>query len=110
MKQRVDGSWNDTSLIATFLNTCCKTIQFDVENVSQLIAKVEPMVSGGRHSASFNLDATVITLIVLAVLASRFKARKAEWSLIEKKAKKYLLQQGGMDRVETTLAQILLPL
>lgn len=48
------------------------------------------MVSGGRHSASFNIDATVITLIVLAILASRFNARKAEWSLIEKKAKKYL--------------------
>jgi 6-phosphogluconate dehydrogenase (decarboxylating) len=90
MKQRVDGSWNDTSLIATFLNTCCKTIKFDVENVSQFIAKVEPLVSSGRHSASFNIDATVITLIVLAVLASRFKARKAEWSLIERKAKKYL--------------------
>jgi hypothetical protein len=90
MRQRVDGSWNDTSLIATFLNTCCKTIKFDVENVSQFIAKVEPLVSSGRHSASFNIDATVITLIVLAVLASRFKARKAEWSLIERKAKKYL--------------------
>jgi hypothetical protein len=90
MRQRVDGSWIDTSFIATFLNTCCKTIKFDVENVSQFIAKVEPLVSSGRHSASFNIDATVITLIVLAVLASRFKARKAEWSLIERKAKKYL--------------------
>jgi hypothetical protein len=90
MKQRVDGSWNEKSLIATFLNTCCKTIKFNVGNVSQLIAKVEPLVSGGGHSASFNIDATVITLIILAVLASRFKARKAEWSLIERKAKKYL--------------------
>ena len=48
------------------------------------------MVFGGRHPPSFNIDAAVITLIVLAVLASRFKARKAELSLIERKAKKYL--------------------
>lgn len=89
----MDGSWNDSSIIATFLNTCCKTIKFDVENVSQLIAKVEPLVSSleqKKASASFSLDSTIFTLIILAILSARFKARRTEWSLIEKKAKKYL--------------------
>ena len=55
-------------------------------------------------SASFNPEVVIITIAVLAILTSRFKASRSEWSMIEKKAKKYLSQY--IEKTETLIAQV----
>ena len=78
--QRIDGSWTDKSLVATFLNTCCSSLKFSDSNLSQFLSTVTPLLKVGSQDA-------LVSLIVLAILHQKFKDRRNEWNLLEKKAK-----------------------
>ena len=102
MAQRIDGSWTDKSLVATFLNTCCTSLKFSDSNLSQFLSTVTPLLKVDSEGA-------MVTLILLAILHLKFKNRRNEWNLIEKKAKKYLSQSGGIANVESAMGLIILP-
>jgi hypothetical protein len=80
MGQKIDGSWTEKSIVATFLNTCCSSLKFSDSNLSQFLSQVTPLLK-------VNSEAALVTLIVLALLNQKFKDRKNEWTLLEKKAR-----------------------
>jgi len=80
MGQKIDGSWTEKSLIATFLNTCCSSLKFSESNLSQFLSTVTPLLK-------VNSEGALVTLIVLAILHQKFKDRRNEWNLLEKKAR-----------------------
>lgn len=56
------------------------------------------------------MESVLITLTIIAILNAKFKSRRAEWNLIERKAKKYITSlQGGLLKVESLLASFRIP-
>ncbi len=102
MQQRVDGSWIDKSLIATYVNTCCTSLSLNPENVPNLWKTVKPLLK-------VSTEDVLITFVILAVLSLAFKARKKEWNLIDKKARKYL-ETKGIEKIDALIASVNLPL
>ena len=81
--QRIDGSFTPSTAIG---------------NKKLLESKLPEAIEGIENSAQ--LWATVLAL---AILETKFSARKAEWKLIASKAKKYLKAKGLRDKLSEVL-------
>ena len=59
-----------------------------------------------KVTGSFNIEVAIITIIVLAILENKFNTRRTEWSMIDKKAKKFLAQKVGIDKPGTLISSV----
>ncbi|TNV85496.1 hypothetical protein FGO68_gene972 [Halteria grandinella] len=107
-QQRVDGSWSDKSLVASYLATCCEK-PGDINTLfGHIQSEIGKLIKDGK--TLFDMESVLITLTIIAILNAKFKSRRAEWNLIERKAKKYITSlQGGLLKVESLLASFRIP-
>ena len=59
-----------------------------------------------KVTGSFNIEVAIITIIVLAILENKFNTRRTEWSMIDKKAKKFLAQKVGIEKPDTLISSV----
>jgi len=73
------------------------------------LREVDSLVKGAMNkkvTGSFNIEVAIITIIVLAILENIFNTRRTEWSMIDKKAKKFLAQKVGIDKAVILISSV----
>lgn len=99
-QQRIDGSWTDQAIIVSYFATCRQGLDA-VKEAEVLLGKVKEELA--KQGMRDYLDVAAVTLLVLAILSQKLKARHAEWSLLERKARRYLSDTAKVQRIEALI-------